>query len=71
MAQEPPIDRVGNAGATAARWRALAHETQATAEKIDDARERLALLLMARAYQQLAKTADRMHGSSQEERTPD
>jgi hypothetical protein len=71
MAQETSIDRVGNAGATAARWRALARETQVTAEKIDDPRERLALLLIARAYEQLAKTADRIHGSSKEGRAPD
>ena len=71
MAQEPSIDCVGNAGATAARWRALARETQATAEQIDDPRERLALLLIARAYERLAKTADRTHGSSKQESTPD
>jgi hypothetical protein len=71
MAQETSIDRFGNAGATATRWRALARETQATAEKIDDPRERLALLLIARAYAQLAKTAERIHCSSKEERAPD
>jgi hypothetical protein len=59
-----------NARATAEHWRALARETQATAETVDDVRERLALLLIARVYEQLAKTADQIDRALEQERVP-